>query len=73
MVTFNLHQYKQNNLRSYTHGQLCLEQAKVAIVWRGEYKGMDGKTQVMLISTGVARAIQGVRRRKNYFETPCKN
>jgi hypothetical protein len=33
---------KQNNLSSYAHGQLCLEQAKLAIA-RGGSLGMDGK------------------------------
>jgi hypothetical protein len=48
---------KQSNLRSYAHDQLRLEQAKVAIAY---IRGRNGwKTRIMLISTGLARAMQG--------------
>jgi hypothetical protein len=58
----NLHQFEpeRNNLRSYTHGQLRLEQAKLATAW-GVVSRNGWKTQVLLISTGLARAMQGVR------------
>jgi hypothetical protein len=51
---------KRNNLRSYAHGQLRLEQAKLAIAW-GVVSRNEWKTQVLLISTGLARVMQGVR------------
>jgi hypothetical protein len=52
--------HKQNNLISYAHGQLRLEHAKAAIGW-GVVNRNGWKTNVLLISTGLARAMQGVR------------
>jgi hypothetical protein len=49
---------KRNNFRCYSHGQLRLEQAKVAIAWGVSRNGW--KRRVLLVSTGLARAMQGV-------------
>jgi hypothetical protein len=48
---------KRNNLRSYAHGQLHLDQAKGAnaLVSRNGWK-----TNVLFISTGLVRAMQWV-------------
>jgi hypothetical protein len=50
------------NLRSYTHGQLRLEHAKLAIA-EGvvSRNGWKTKVPVLLISTCLARAMQGAR------------
>jgi hypothetical protein len=48
---------ERNNLRSYTHGQFRLEQAIVAI---GGILQEWMETRVLLISMGLARAMQGV-------------
>jgi hypothetical protein len=52
---------KRNNLRCYAHGQLRLEQVKVAITWEGVVSRNGWKTRVLLISTGLTRAMQGLR------------
>jgi hypothetical protein len=47
-----------SNLRSCTHGQLRLEQAKLAVAW-GVVSSNGWKTNVLLISTGLAWVMQG--------------
>jgi hypothetical protein len=50
---------KRSNLRSHAHGQLRLEQAKLAIA-SGVVSRNGWKTNVLLISTGLAWAMQPV-------------
>jgi hypothetical protein len=50
---------KRSNLRYYAHDQLRLEQAKFAIAY-GVVSMNGWKTNVLLISTGLAWAMQGV-------------
>jgi hypothetical protein len=58
MNSFNFPPSRKTRLRSYTRGQLCIEQANAAIAW-GESQGMGGKPEFLIISTGVGRTIQG--------------
>jgi hypothetical protein len=51
---------KGNNLSSYAYGQLRLEQAKLAIAW-GVVSKNGWKSNVLLISKGLARAMHGLR------------
>jgi hypothetical protein len=57
MVTFNM---SPSGITSNVHVLLHLEQAKLAIVWCVVSRN-GWKTQVLLISTGLAWVMQGVR------------
>jgi hypothetical protein len=51
---------KHNILRFYAHGQLCFEQAEVAVAWGTDSRNGWKPKSLVVISTGVASAIQGL-------------